>query len=302
MVKYVYPEFSSIVGVLRSRACRIYAAFRKLDFSPDHLMNVLGNMIHLLDDPDFSVCISAALSLQSFFTKDSAGLEYIGQNLQHIVERYIFILQKVAVEEVMQSFDVLINMFEDRLLPMSAEILNILLSAFKDYKKDEDNDNAVFTAMSTIDCISSIVINGCENPQYYDTVVTAVLPTIVEIFSQNECDFYDASLMIVRSFANFYSNAQTTQNMIWELFPRLLSIIQTQAIDYISGFFSVVDCYMSIPGSGMLDHQFNGKSYLELVYDFVSSVVFDPEISDMEQCYAMGILMIIIQYYMSWAD
>ena len=155
-----------------------------------------------------------------------------------------------------------------------------------------------YTAMSTIDCISSIVINGCENPQYYDTVVTAVMPTIIEVFSNNECDFYDASLMIVRTFANFYANARTTQNMIWELFPRLVSIIQMQAIDYIGGFFPVVDCYMSIPGSGMLDHQFNGKSYLEMMYDFVSSVAFDSEISDVEQCYAMAILMIIIHYYM----
>lgn len=286
------------MGILRSRACRIYAAYHKLNFSPDHLMSVVANMVGLLDDQDFSVCISAALSLQAFFSKESACFEYLGQNLQHIVERYIFILQKVAVEEVMQAFDILINMYEDRLLPMSADILSILLSAFKDYKKDEDNDNAVFTAMSTIDCISSIVINGCENPQYYDTVVTAVMPTIIEVFSNNECDFYDASLMIVRTFANFYANARTTQNMIWELFPRLVSIIQMQAIDYIGGFFPVVDCYMSIPGSGMLDHQFNGKSYLEMMYDFVSSVAFDSEISDVEQCYAMAILMIIIHYYM----
>ena len=47
----------------------------------------------------------------------------------------------MAVEEVMQAFDILINIYEDRLLPMSADILSILLSAFKDYKKDEDNDN-----------------------------------------------------------------------------------------------------------------------------------------------------------------
>lgn len=265
-------------------------------------MSVVGNMIRLLDDPDFSVCLSAALSLQVFFSKDSPCLNYIGQNLQHIVERYIFILQKVAVEEVMQAFDILINLFEDRLLPMSSDILNILLSRFRDYKKDEDNDNAVFTAMSTIDCISSIVINGCEKPQYYDGIVTAVLPTIIEVFSNNECDFYEASLMIVRTFASFYMNAQTTQNMIWELFPRLISIIQTQAVDSISEFFPVVDAYMNIPGTGMIDHQFNGKSYLELVYDFVRSVAFDSELGNVEQCYAIGILMIIIHYYMGRAE
>ena len=59
---------------------------------------------------------------------------------------------------------------------------------------------------------------------------------------------------------------------------------------------------MSIPGSGMLDHQFNGKSYLEMMYDFVSSVAFDSEISDVEQCYAMAILMIIIHYYMGRSE
>ena len=35
-----------------------------------------------------------------------------------------------------------------------------------------------------------------------------------------------------------------------------------------------------------------------MMYDFVSSVAFDSEISDVEQCYAMAILMIIIHYYM----
>ena len=185
---------------------------------------------------------------------------------------------------------------------MSTSILNVLISAFTEYKQDEDNDNAVFTAMSTIDCISSIVMNGCNNQEYYDSVTMTVLPMIMNIFENNECDFFDAGLLIIRTCVNFYDNANTTKGMIWELFPHLLMMIQNNAIDYISGFTSIVDCYLAIPGTGMLDNQFNGKSYLELLYDFINSVSFDPEVSFVEQCYAMGMLMMIIHYYMSGCE
>ena len=269
--------------------------------SNEHLSGVINSLLHCLDDAEFPVCISAAISLQSYINNDQAH-DIFSQNLNHIVERFILLLQKVAVEEVMQSFDFLINKFEEVLLPMSTSILNVLISAFTDYKQYEDNDNAVYTDMSTLDCISSIVMNGCNNQEYYDSVTMTVLPMIMNIFENNECDFFDAGLLIIRTCVNFYDNANTTKGMIWELFPHLLMMIQNNAIDYISGFTSIVDCYLAIPGTGMLDNQFNGKSYLELLYDFINSVSFDPEVSFVEQCYAMGMLMMIIHYYMSGCE
>lgn len=40
LVDYVYPEFNSPCGFLRARACRLYAAFKKLPLSEDHLVGV----------------------------------------------------------------------------------------------------------------------------------------------------------------------------------------------------------------------------------------------------------------------
>ena len=46
----------------------------------------------------------------------------------------------------------------------------------------------------------------------------------------------------------------------------------------------------------MLDRSFKGMTYLQLLMKFVTESVFDPELGDSEQAYAIGVLMIIVQY------
>ena len=62
---------------------------------------------------------------------------------------------------------------------MSASILNVLINAFNNYKKDEDNDSAIFTAMSTIECVCSIVTSAVTSPEYYDQAAQLVIPCIM---------------------------------------------------------------------------------------------------------------------------
>lgn len=211
LVDYVYPEFSSPLGFLRARACRLYSSFRKLDLDPAHLESVVASLIRCLDDPEFPVCVSAAISLQSYLN-DESRMNLVRPHIRHVVERFITLLQKVTVEEVMQSFDTIINKFQDELLPLSSEILAVLMAAFQEYKKDNDNDTAMFTAMTTIECISSIVINAVAVPQYYDAVVTQVMPCVMEVLGKQEVDFYDAAMMIVRSIVNYYENSGATKD------------------------------------------------------------------------------------------
>lgn len=163
---------------MRARACRVYAAFKKLEMDNAHLCQIVQNMILCLNDNDFPVCVTAAISLQSFLdTKERMDL--IRPSLQQVVERFVFLLQQVVVEEIMQTFDLIINRFEADLLPMSASILNVLINAFNNYKKDEDNDSAIFTAMSTIECVCSIVTSAVTSPEYYDQAAQLVIPCIM---------------------------------------------------------------------------------------------------------------------------
>lgn len=77
-------------------------------------------------------------------------------------------------------------------------------------------------------------------------------------------------------------------------------------MDYISNFFSVVDCYLAIESRSLcaltrrsndvIDRSFNGKSYLQMLLDFVNESLFDPELGYQEQSYAVGVLMIIVHY------
>lgn len=210
LVDYVYPEFNSPLGFLRARACRLYSSFKKLDLDPAHLQSVVTSLIRCLDDPEFPVCVSAAISLQSYLN-DESRMNLIRPHVRHIVERFITLLQKVAVDEVMQSFDTIINKFQDELLPLSGEILQVLIGAFKEYKKDVDNDTAIFTAMSTMECISSIVLNASTKREYYDNAASLVVPCVMEIFSQQEVDYYDAALMIIRALVNYYENSVNTK-------------------------------------------------------------------------------------------
>ena len=97
--------------------------------------------------------------------------------------------------------------------------------------------------------------------------------------------------------------------MIWQLFPHLLLLVQNSAMDYISSFFCVVDCYLVIEcvlspcltpsSSDIVDRSFNGKSYLQLLFDFVNESIFDADLGYQEQSYGVGILMIIVQYLYS---
>lgn len=184
-MEYVFPEFKSPVGFLRARACRVYAAFKKLDLANDHLCQVVQNLLACLNDNEFPVCVTAAISLQSFLDNEER-MNLIRPSLRQVVERFVYLLQRVVVEEIMQTFDMIINRFEADLLPLSEEILQVLISAFNSYKKDEDNDSAIFTAMSTVECISSIVASAVESSSHYDAVASLVIPCVMVIVEYND--------------------------------------------------------------------------------------------------------------------
>lgn len=122
--------------------------------------------------------ISAAISLQPFINMDESQPIILSQ-LDHIISQFVSILQRVAVESVMQSFDALVNRFSAEMLNRSVQIITVLLQAFQQYTQDEDNDTAMFTAMSTLDCVSSVVMNACQVPTMYDPVVQTVMPVIM---------------------------------------------------------------------------------------------------------------------------
>ena len=135
------------------------------------------------------------------------------------------------------------------------------------------------------------------------------------VFIQKEIDFYDACLLILRTVVHFYENANATRESRFSLLlqcsdlavlPPARPTIQEEAIDYIGGFFPVVDCYLNIESESLrlltprsndlLDRSFKGMTYLQLLMKFVTESVFDPELGDSEQAYAIGVLMIIVQY------
>ena len=105
--------------------------------------------------------------------------QIILSHLDHIISQFIMILQRVAVESVVQSFDVLVNRFSSAMMDRSVQIVSVLLQSFQQYTQDEDNDTAMFTAMSTLDCVSSVVMNACQEPGMYDSVVQIVMPVIM---------------------------------------------------------------------------------------------------------------------------
>lgn len=103
----------------------------------------------------------------------------IQNSLMHIVERFVFVLQRVTVDNIVQVFDTLINVYGEEIRIMSVPILEVLINAFETYKKDNEDDNAMFTAMSTMECISSILMNACEDVNLFDKVAMMVLPTML---------------------------------------------------------------------------------------------------------------------------
>ena len=182
LYNYVFPEFQSSIGFLRARACCVYAAFDKLPFSSEEHKNAaISSILNCLNDNEFPVCVTAALSLAKFINESTKVLfaPYVIQ----IVEKLIYILQTAIVEEIMSLFNDLLNTFEQELIPLSMQILQVLFAAFENYTKDEENDNAFYTAVSTFDCIVSIVRNACSKQEYYDSVTAYVFPYISVLHS-----------------------------------------------------------------------------------------------------------------------
>ena len=58
---------------------------------------------------------------------------------------------------------------------------------------------------------------------------------------------------------------------------------------------------MIVSSSDMLNRSFNGVNYLQLLLNFVNDVAFDPELTESEQSYALGVLMNVVHYlYRKW--
>ena len=113
LVQNVVPELTSDQPFLRSRACWLYGEFGDLTFADEEsLKKAIDGIYKNLFAVELPVRLSACLALSKLLANKTTQ-NFLKPALQSIFEVYLKTMDEIDCEELVQSLDCLMSVYQD---------------------------------------------------------------------------------------------------------------------------------------------------------------------------------------------
>ncbi|KAK8790877.1 hypothetical protein WA158_005508 [Blastocystis sp. Blastoise] len=278
--KHVYPEFNSPNGILRARACFTYRDYSDLNLNPEHFNHVLEKVLGCLRDPDFPVQIAAATTLRDFLEKDECQ-ELIRPHVGSILREFLNIMNKLGVEDVIDSMNGIVEQFEEEIVPFCGKLAQQLMITFEGYIKDKENDDeALYSAANCLEVVSTLCSYIDKHKEIYNSLIQILFPYMQTLLNPQYIEILDSVISIITSFLLYTDNYSSE---LYSLYPIIINYLTVGATDYVADAFTIFDCYISNDPKMFVSLTFNGMSYVDMTFEFIHKCL--DELGPSEMCY-----------------
>ena len=314
IMKNLVPELSSPIPALRLSACKCAAKFVDVQWTNQQNEIVFTqSILRLLADTDLPVRVQTGCALITLLKRGSpVMLSIINSVLHDVVQGYLNMLREIAVDELFEALQALIERFSNKMGPMTNSLLQNLTQAFmRYYSEDEDQDDEYAeTSMAVVDCIQAVnqlliaLGDGENSVKLIRDATPTILPIIHTVFTGGEdgknvdtMDYLQSVLETIRivTFHGKYVPAQ-----LWQYLPDIYRILTDWAIDYVMEFCATLEnmvqydpnalLTVSTPGNAAL-----GKENLEIVLSIAEVALSSDEVREDEKVYAVVMLQVLTQ-------
>ncbi|KAF0718506.1 Aste57867_1650 [Aphanomyces stellatus] len=292
LLVHVVPAFQNPRGYVRLRAVKMLSRnyMTKLAFADATMAQIVGHLLRCLEDAELPVRIEAAKAFRHvvLYAHSPIVLDALRPLLPKVLDQFFVIMDDMGFgDEVVLALEQLIDSFCDEMGPYAVQLVVRLTQRFKQcLDKEEDDDDACFTAASCLDTINTILMSIYNQPELFEPLIDALVPTLhLLLASDAYLDFVESALDIVKSIA-YYSSA--IHPKVWALFPTLFRGADLWGAEYMHQLVVVLYSLIGRDASGFLNAVFQVNlpperggpkriRYIELVYNLVRKLLHRDE-------------------------
>ncbi|ETV70025.1 hypothetical protein, variant 1 [Aphanomyces astaci] len=307
MLMHVLPAFENPRGYMRLRAVKMLSRnyMTKLVFADPTMSHIIHSLLRCLQDQELPVRIEAAKSFRHVvvYAHSTVVLDTLRPLLPQVLDQFFVIMDDMGFgDEVVLALEQLIDSFCDEVGPYAIQLVVRLTLRFKQcLDKEDDDEDACFTAASCLDTINTILMSIYNQAELFEPLIDALLPTLHLLLSSDAyLDFVESALDIVKSIA-YYSAA--IHPKVWALFPTLFRGADLWGSEYMHQLVVVLYSLIGRDAAGFVSAVFqvnlaNGTTkrirYIELVYNLVRKLLHKEHVDDEEVWGASAIVECVL--------
>lgn len=188
LTTYIFPEIQNPAGHMRGRAFWVLQYFSDMKFKNPQILGEIMRLTanSILNDKELPVKVEAGIALKIFLnTQDDAG-QFIKGQIKEITKELLTIIRETESEDLMNVLQRLVFTFSEQLYPIAVEICEHLATSFSCVlNSEEGNNEKVFTAMSLLNSIETLLIAMEEQPQIVNSLQPIIINVVGHVFQCN---------------------------------------------------------------------------------------------------------------------
>lgn len=132
LTQFVLPELKSEQPFMRLRACQTYGVYGDYKFKDlGHIQAFCEGVFNNMSDTQpLPVRFYAACALEKILTNEQA-VKYIRPGIDTVLKCYLQLMNEFDNEELVNSFESIMSIFQDEIRPFALDICNHLVTMYK---------------------------------------------------------------------------------------------------------------------------------------------------------------------------
>lgn len=248
---FIFQEFESHIGFLRSRACWVYGQLANCSFNhKEHKLGVLHKICKSMQDPALPVKIEAATALPKILVWDESK-ENVSGEVSALLHIYKDIMNEIDSEELIEALENIVSQFSTEIIPFAIELIEHLVNSFlrlieKGDGEEYDNSIAGSSVLSTLYKIIDVLEDRAQ-----DLVKASILlkPIFDYCFTFKGAEYFEDALHIL-SCLLYFTPQEALPNMCVYVEYLKVSVLgnsdtKPYALEHAEEMFSVFANYIS---------------------------------------------------------
>lgn len=287
LMQYVFPEFNSVHGHMRARACWVLHYFSEIKFKQEViLVEAMRLTIHaLLTDKDLPVKVEAAIALQMLLIAQEKAHRYVEPYIKQITLELLNIIRETENDDLTTVMQKLVCSYPEQLMPIAVEICQHLAATFSQVlETDEGSDEKAIAAMGLLNTIETLLSVMEDQPQIMAQLQPTVLQVIAHIFGQSVMEFYEEALSLVYDLTG-----KSISEDMWKVLELMYQLFQKDGFDYFTDMMPALHNYITVDTPAFLSNE----NHILAMFNMCKAVLMGEAGEDPE-CHAAKLLEVII--------
>ncbi|CAB0029281.1 unnamed protein product [Trichogramma brassicae] len=287
LMQYVFPEFNSPHGHMRTRACWVLHYFAEIKFKQEDILFEAVRLTTnaLLNDTDLPVKVEAAIALQSLLQTQEKVQNCVEPWIKQITLELLNIIRLTENDDLTTVMQKIVCTYPQQLTPIAVEMCQHLAATFSQVlETDEGSDEKAITAMGLLNTIETLLSVMENQPHIMSQLQPIVLQVIAHIFNHSVMEFYEEALSLVYDLTG-----TTISEDMWKVLELMYELFQKDGFDYFTDMMPSLHNYITVDTNAFLSNE----NHIIAMFNMCKAVL-DGDAGEDPECHAAKLLEVII--------